>query len=229
MRIDVITLFPRSVDEALSESIVGRARGEGFLKLAFLNPRDFSGDRRGTTDDRPYGGGTGMVMMAEPVYQALKKAKKKGSFTVLLTPKGRPFTQKLALSLAKKKRLIFICGHYEGIDERISPLADLELSVGDYVLTGGEPAAAVVIDAITRLIPGVLKKSDATVKETFTGSLLEAPHYTRPALWRGKKVPAVLLCGNHALIDNWRKTKAIELTKKYRPDLVKKLCNCSGG
>ena len=221
MKVDVITLFPRSVDEALSESIIGRARGEGFIKLSFVNPRDFSGDRRGTVDDKPYGGGTGMVMMAEPVYQALKKVKKAGSFTVLLTPKGRPFTQKLALRLAKKKHLIFICGHYEGTDERISPLADLELSVGDYVLTGGEPAASVIIDAITRLIPGVLKKTDATVKETFTGSLLEAPHYTRPALWRGKKVPAVLLGGNHALIEDWRRTKALELTKKYRPDLIK--------
>jgi len=222
MRIDVITLFPRSVDQALSESIVGRARAEGFLKLSFVNPRDFSGDRRGTADDKPYGGGTGMVMMAEPVYQALKKVKKKGSFTVLLTPKGRKFTQKLALSLAKKKNLIFICGHYEGIDERVSSLADLELSVGDYVLTGGEPAASVVIDAVTRLIPGVLKKADATVNETFTGSLLEAPHYTRPALWRGKKVPAVLIGGNHALIDSWRKEKALELTKKRRPDLIVK-------
>ena len=176
MRVDAVTLFPGMIDSPLSESIVGRAREEGYLKLGFLNPRDFTEDRHRTVDDKPYGGGTGMVMMAEPVYRALQKVRKKSSFVILLTPKGRPFDQALALKLAKKKHLIFICGHYEGIDERVTPLADLELSIGDYVLTGGEPAAVAVIDAVTRLIPGVLKKDDATVNETFTGGLLEAPH-----------------------------------------------------
>ncbi len=220
MRVDAVTLFPGMIDSPLSESIVGRAREEGYLELGFLNPRDFTEDRHRTVDDKPYGGGTGMVMMAEPVYRALQKVRKKGSFVILLTPKGRPFDQALALKLAKKKHLIFICGHYEGIDERVTPLADLELSIGDYVLTGGEPAAVVVIDAVTRLIPGVLRKEDATVNETFTGGLLEAPHYTRPGVWRGEKVPDALLSGNHKLIREWRSARALELTGKTRPDLA---------
>jgi len=220
VRIDAVTLFPGMIDVPLSESIVGRARQEGFLELGFANPRDFTEDRHRTVDDKPYGGGTGMLMMAEPVYKALKSVRKKGSCVILLTPKGRRFDQKLALELAKKKHLVFICGHYEGIDERVTPLADLELSIGDYVLTGGEPAAVAVIDAVTRLIPGVLKKSDATVNETFTEGLLEAPHYTRPAVWRGKKVPQELVSGNHKLIAEWRRAQAEALTGKARPDLA---------
>jgi tRNA (guanine37-N1)-methyltransferase len=220
MRVDAVTLFPAMIDSPLSESIVGRARSEGYLELGFSNPRDFAEDRHRTVDDKPYGGGTGMVMMAEPVYRAIKKVKKKGSFVILLTPKGRRFDQKVALELAKKKHLIFVCGHYEGIDERITPLADMELSIGDYVLTGGEPAAVAVIDSVTRLIPGVLKKDDATVNETFTDGLLEAPHYTRPGVWRGKKVPEALLSGNHKLIAGWRREMAEKLTAASRPDLA---------
>ena len=219
MRVDAVTLFPAMIDSPLSESIVGRARTEGFLELGFANPRDFTEDRHRTVDDKPYGGGTGMVMMAEPVYRALKQLRKKGSFVILLTPKGRRFDQSVALELSKKKHLVFICGHYEGIDERVTPLADLELSIGDYVLTGGEPAAVAVIDAVTRLIPGVLRKSDATVNETFTDGLLEAPHYTRPAVRRGKTVPPELVSGNHKLIAAWRSKLAAELTGKARPDL----------
>lgn len=220
MRVDAVTLFPGMIDAPLSESIVGRARQEGFLELGFTNPRDFTEDRHRTVDDKPYGGGTGMLMMAEPVYRALKKVRKKGSYVILLTPKGRRFDQRLALELAKKKHLVFICGHYEGIDERVTPLADLELSIGDYVLTGGEPAAVAVIDAVTRLIPGVLKKGDATVNETFTEGLLEAPHYTRPAVWRGQEVPKELVSGNHKLIAQWRREQAQALTGKARPDLA---------
>jgi len=220
MRVDAVTLFPGMIDAPLSESIVGRARQEGFLELGFANPRDFTEDRHRTVDDKPYGGGTGMLMMAEPVYRALKSVRKKGSCVILLTPKGRRFDQRLALELAKKKHLVFICGHYEGIDERVTPLADLELSIGDYVLTGGEPAAVAVIDAVTRLIPGVLRKGDATVNETFTEGLLEAPHYTRPAVWRGKKVPPELVSGNHKLIAEWRRAQAEALTGKARPDLA---------
>lgn len=212
MNVDVITLFPELVDFPLSESITGRARKEKKLKLTFANPRDFTEDRHRTVDDRPFGGGPGMLMKAEPVCRALEKVRKKTSFVILLTPKGQTFTQQTAIELSKKKRLVFICGHYEGIDERITPLADMQLSIGDYVLTGGEPAAVVVIDAITRLIPGVLKKEDATVKETFTGGLLEAPQYTRPAVWRGQAVPEELLSGNHGKIDEWRRKKAEELT-----------------
>jgi len=158
--------------------------------------------------------------MAEPVYRALKKVKKRNSFVILLTPKGRKFDQAAAVELSKKKHLVFICGHYEGVDERITPLADLQLSIGDYVLTGGEPAAVAVIDAVTRLIPGVLRKSDATVNETFGDGLLEAPHYTRPAVWRGKAVPAELVSGNHRLIAEWRGRQAAELTARHRPDLA---------
>lgn len=222
MRIDVVTLFPAMVDVPLSDSIVGRAREEGRLKLGFSNPRDFSGDRRGTVDDKPYGGGTGMVMMAEPVYKALKKVRKKGAYVIVLTPKGRKFDQLTALKLAVKKHLVFVCGHYEGIDERVNSFADLELSIGDYVLTGGEPAAVAVIDAVTRLLPGVLKKADATVNETFTEGLLEAPHYTRPGVWRRMKVPEALLSGNHKLISEWRRAAAKDLTARLRPDLIKK-------
>ena len=221
MRVDAVTLFPEMLDKPLSESIVGRAREEGLLKLGFVNPRDFTEDRHRTVDDKPYGGGTGMVMMAEPMYRALEKVRKKNSLVILLTPKGIRFDQATALKLAKKKHLIFICGHYEGIDERVSSLADMELSIGDYVLTGGEPAAVVVIDAVTRLIPGVLKKEDATVNETFTGGLLEAPHYTRPGVWRGKEVPKALLSGNHKLIAEWRRAQAEDLTGRSRPDLAK--------
>jgi tRNA (guanine37-N1)-methyltransferase len=219
MRVDVVTLFPGMVDQPLSESIVGRARAEGFLELGFVNPRDFTEDRHRTVDDKPYGGGTGMVMMAEPVYRALKKVRKRNSLVILLTPKGRRFDQALALELSKKKHLVFICGHYEGIDERVTPLADMGLSIGDYVLTGGEPAAVAVIDAVTRLIPGVLRKGDATVNETFTDGLLEAPHYTRPGVWRGSKVPEALLSGNHKLIAEWRRAQAETLTSAERPDL----------
>ena len=215
----MVTLFPGMIDQPLSESIVGRARAEGFLELGFVNPRDFTEDRHRTVDDKPYGGGTGMVMMAEPVYRALKKVRKKGSLVILLTPKGRRFDQALALELSKKKHLVFLCGHYEGIDERITPLADMGLSIGDYVLTGGEPAAVAVIDAVTRLIPGVLRKGDATVNETFTDGLLEAPHYTRPGVWRGSKVPEALLSGNHKLIAEWRRAQAETLTSADRPDL----------
>lgn len=221
MRIDVVTLFPSMIDKPLSESIVGRARNEKRLVLGFSNPRDFTEDKHKTVDDKPYGGGTGMLMMAEPVYQALKKVKKKGALTVLFSPKGEKFDQNRAAELSRKKHLILICGHYEGIDERINEHVDLQLSIGDYVLTGGEPAAVVVIDAITRLLPGVLRKEDATVNETFSQGLLEAPHYTRPAVWRKHKVPDVLLSGNHKLISKWRQERSLELTGKKRPDLLK--------
>ena len=214
MYVDVITLFPEIVDFPLSQSITGRARKEKILKMTFTNPRDFTEDRHRTVDDRPYGGGAGMLMKAEPVCRALEKVRKRTSFVILLTPKGQRFSQKTAIELSKKKRLVFICGHYEGIDERITPLADMQLSIGDYVLTGGEPAAVVVIDAITRLMPGVLKKEEATVNETFTDGLLEAPQYTRPAIWRGQSVPQELLSGDHGKIAEWRRNKAEELTSE---------------
>ncbi|MDQ7773122.1 MAG: tRNA (guanosine(37)-N1)-methyltransferase TrmD [Elusimicrobiales bacterium] len=220
MRVDVVTLFPELVDGPLSGSIVGRARSRGILELGFSNPRDFTEDRHRTVDDRPYGGGPGMLMMAEPLYRAVKAVSKRGSRVVFLTPRGRKFDQALARELSKEKRLVLVCGHYEGVDERAHSLADDEISLGDFVLTGGEPAAVAVIDALTRLLPGTLKKSDAAEKESFTEPLLEAPQYTRPAVWRGKKVPAVLMSGDHAAIEAWRAKESLRLTKKRRPDLL---------
>jgi tRNA (guanine37-N1)-methyltransferase len=220
MRVDVVTLFPELVDGPLSGSIVGRARSRGILELGFSNPRDFTEDRHRTVDDRPYGGGPGMLMMAEPLYRAVKAVSKRGSRVVFLAPRGRKFDQALARELSKEKRLVLVCGHYEGVDERAHSLADDEISLGDFVLTGGEPAAVAVIDALTRLLPGTLKKSDAAEKESFTEPLLEAPQYTRPAVWRGKKVPAVLMSGDHAAIEAWRAKESLRLTKKRRPDLL---------
>jgi len=220
MRFDVVTLFPAMVDAPLSESIVARARRQGIVEVGFVNPRDFCEDRHKSVDDRPYGGGPGMLMMAEPLYRAIKSVKKKGSLVVLLGPKGEPFSQKKAAGLAKKKHVVLVCGRYEGIDERLAGKTDEEISLGDYVLTGGELPAAVVIDCVTRLLPGVFKKEEAPVSESFTGGLLEAPQYTRPALWRGKKVPAELLTGNHAEIAKWREKKAKDLTGRLRPDLI---------
>lgn len=221
MKIDVITLFPDTVDSALKESIVGRARSQGLLDIGFTNPRNFTRDKHKTVDDRPYGGGPGMIMMAEPLYCAIKKVCKKNSFIVLLTPKGKRFEQETARFLSRKKHLVLICGHYEGIDERLSSLVDFKLSIGDYILTGGELAAAVVIDAVSRLIGGVLKKEDSIIKESFTNHLLEAPQWTRPRVWRNMKVPHVLLSGNHGEISKWRNRMSLILTKKTRPDLVK--------
>jgi tRNA (guanine37-N1)-methyltransferase len=221
MKIDVVTLFEKMIDSPLSESIPGRARKEKKLKLGFSNPRDFTTDRHRTVDDKPYGGGVGMIMMAEPVYLALKKVKKKDSFTILLSPRGKKLDQKTVKSLSRKKRLVIVCGRYEGIDERISDCVDMELSLGDYIMSGGEPAAVVLIDAITRLLPGVLKKKEAVLKESFDESLLEAPQYTRPKIWRGKKVPDILTGGNHDLIEKWKLEKAKAITKKRRPDLLK--------
>ncbi|MBI4655272.1 MAG: tRNA (guanosine(37)-N1)-methyltransferase TrmD [Elusimicrobia bacterium] len=222
MRIDVITLFPRMVEAPLSESIVGRARKDGFLKLNFVNPRDFTEDRHKTVDDRPYGGGAGMIMMAEPVYRALEKVKTKNACTVLLSPAGMKFSHETAVRFSGKKHLILICGRYEGIDERISKFVDIKLSIGDYVLTGGEPAAVAVIDAVTRLLPGVLKKKEAVSIESFVHGFLESPQYTRPRIWRKLKVPEVLLSGNHESIAEWRRKESLKVTRKKRPDLLKK-------
>ncbi len=221
LKVDVVTAFPDMLSGPLGQSIVGRAQKAGVLKLGFTNPRDFTQDKHHTLDDRPYGGGPGMLMKAEPLYQAIKKLRKKNSVVILTSPRGVTFTQTLAKKLAKKKHLIFVCGHYEGIDERVYPEMDMEISLGDFILTGGELAAAVMIDSITRLVPGTFKKQDVTVSESFEKGLLEAPQYTRPEVWRGKKVPEILLSGHHKQMEAWRREKALELTKKYRPDLLK--------
>lgn len=219
MKVDVITLFPEMVDLPLSYSIVKRAREDRLLKLGFLNPREFAVDRHKTVDQKPYGGGSGMLLMAEPFYKAIKKLSKKNSRVILLTPAGKVFNQKKALQLSKEKHIILVCAHYEGIDERISNYVDEKISIGDFILTGGEPAAVCIIDAVTRLLKGVIK-ADSLENESFNGNLLEAPQYTRPNVWRGHKVPDILLSGNHKKIEKWRKEESLKLTKKNRPDLL---------
>ena len=219
MKIDVITAFEEMIDSTLSHSIVGRARKAGIIKLGTLSPRAFAEDKHKTIDDRPYGG-PGMLMKAEPLYQAINKLRKKTSYVVLTSPRGQTFNQELAKKLAKKRHLIFVCGHYEGIDARIYPEVDLEVSLGNFILTGGELAACTMIDAITRLQKGTFKKDGVTVTESFEENLLEAPQYTRPEVWRGKKVPAVLLNGNHKEIEAWKREQALQLTKQLRPDLL---------
>lgn len=220
MKIDVITAFEELIDSTLSHSIVGRARKAGIIKLGTLSPRVFTKDKHQTIDDRPYGGGPGMLLKAEPLYQAIKKLRKKTSYVVLTSPRGQTFNQELAKKLAKKRHLIFVCGHYEGIDARIYPEVDLEVSLGNFILTGGELAACVMIDAITRLQKGTFKKEGVTVTESFENNLLEAPQYTRPEVWRGQKVPAVLLNGNHKEIEAWKHEQALKITKQLRPDLL---------
>ena len=221
MKIDVITAFEEMVDQALSHSIVGRARKAGIIQVGTLSPRQFTTDKHKTIDDRPYGGGPGMLMKAEPLYQAIKKLRKKNSFVILTSPRGQTFDQALAKKLAKKRHLIFVCGHYEGIDARIYPQVNLEVSLGNFILTGGELAACVMIDTIARLQPGTFKKEGVTSNESFEGNLLEAPQYTRPEVWRGKRVPAVLLNGNHKEISEWKREQSLKLTKELRPDLLK--------
>jgi tRNA (guanine37-N1)-methyltransferase len=220
MKIDIVTLFPEAVEGLLSSSIIGRAREKGLVKIGYQNPRGFTQDKHKTVDDRPYGGGPGMLMKAEPLYKALKKVKKKHSLVVLTGPRGKVFNQNLAKELAKKKHIIFVCGHYEGIDARIYPETDLEISLGDFILTGGELAACVMIDAAVRLLPGVFKKEGVTESESFEAGLLEAPQYTRPEVWRGRKVPPVLLGGNHKEIEKWKQDEALKITKQLRPDLL---------
>jgi len=235
MRIDILTLFPEMFKGPFDESIIQRAQKKGLVEIKIRNLRKWAVDKRGTVDDRPYGGGTGMILMIEPIYKALKELKSKVKSqklkVILLDPRGKVFNQKIAQKLSKEQHLIFICGHYEGVDERIRQhLADEVISIGDYVLTGGELPAMVITDAIVRLIPGVLEKPEATKSESFSyyddtyhhikKCLLEYPQYTRPENFMGWKVPKILLSGNHQKIAEWRKKKAEKLTKKLRPDLI---------
>ncbi len=223
MKIDIITLFPAMFKGPFSESIVRRAQEKEKVEIKVHNLRDWAMDKHGTVDDRPYGGGAGMLLMVEPIYNALQEIKKPKSKVVLLTPQGKVFNQKIAKRLSEDKHLILVCGHYEGFDERIRKhLVDEEISIGDYVLTGGEIPTMALVDAVVRLIPGVLKKSEATKLESFSNSqLLEYPQYTRPAGFRGWKTPKVLLSGDHQKIKEWREKKALERTKNRRPDLLK--------
>lgn len=221
MRFDVLTLFPDFFISPLEQSIIGKAIAKGLIEVHAHNIRDYARDKHRTTDDYPYGGGHGMVMKAEPVTLALEAVKGDGSGKVILTtPQGTPFNHALATTLSREDRVIIICGRYEGFDERIRVLADIEVSIGDYVLTGGEIPALVIMDAVGRLVPGVLGEPESAVSESFAGGLLEYPQYTRPEEFRGNKVPEVLLSGNHAEIERWRRAESIKRTYLKRPDLL---------
>ncbi len=223
MRIDVLTLFPAMLDGFLSESMLGRAREAKLLEINIRNTRDWSVDKHKTTDDRPFGGGAGMVMKCEPIFTAIEELQSPGCRRIYLTPDGVPFTSAKAEALSKQQHLIFLSGHYEGIDQRIrDTVIDEEISIGDYVLTNGTLAAAVVIDALARFIPGVLGEEKSLTSESFTRNLLDFPNYTRPAVYRGMSVPEVLLQGNHGEIEKWRHAQQLERTTKFRPDLIKK-------
>jgi tRNA (guanine37-N1)-methyltransferase len=223
MRIDILTLFPKMFKGPFGESIVQRAQEKDLITIKIHNLRQWAKDKRRTVDDRPFGGGTGMVLMIKPLNQALKELRQKNSKVILLTPQGKPFNQKTAQKLAKLRHLILICGHYEGVDERVREhLIDEEISIGDYILTGGELPAMVVVDTISRLIPGVIEKPEAIKNESFQTSTLEYPQYTRPANFKGWQVPKILLSGDHQKIEKWRKKKALKRTKQRRPDLLGK-------
>lgn len=226
MRVDVLTLFPEMLDGVFRTSILGKAQEKGIISLHTVNFRDYSGNKHGTVDDTPYGGGGGMVLKPEPIFAAVEDLLEKAGHqakprVILMCPQGETFSQKKAEELAKEEHLIFICGHYEGYDERIREhLITDELSIGDYVLTGGELPAAVVIDAVSRLLPGVLGNETSAVTDSFSTGLLEYPHYTRPVEFRGWKVPDMLLSGHHANIEAWRREQALKRTLERRPDLL---------
>ena len=220
--IDVITLFPRMLDGFLAESILGKGIAAGSLAVRVHDLRSWTTDRHRTADDRPFGGGAGMVLKPEPVFAAIEQLQTPGCRRIYLTPDGRPFSAAIAQELSRASHLIFLSGHYEGIDQRIRDrVIDQEISIGDYVLTNGTLAAAVVIDALARFIPGVLGQEKSLTHESFSRSLLDFPQYTRPAEFRGMSVPEVLLSGNHAEIERWRNARQVEKTRQVRPDLLK--------
>ena len=224
MLVDILTLFPSMFKGPFDESIIKRAQERGILEIHLHNLREFAYDKHRMVDDVPYGGGGGMVMKVEPLFRAVESIKneiKSSLKTILLSPQGEPFTQKKAKELAKEKRLLLICGHYEGVDERVKQhLIDEEISLGDYVLTGGELAAMVVVDVTARMLPGVLGCRDSFREDSFYEGLLDYPQYTRPAEFRGWKVPVVLLSGNHQAIEKWRREMRIKATFEKRPDLL---------
>lgn len=226
MRVDVITIFPEMVDFPLSKSIIGKARDKGILNLCVHNLREYSGNKHYSVDDTPYGGGPGMVMKVEPFFNAITNLSidKSKSKIILMSPQGTTLNQNKVRELSEIERLIILCGHYEGIDERVKKMfVDEEISIGDYILTGGELGAVVLIDAITRLLPNVLGSSESTVEESFSDGLLEYPHYTKPREFQGLKVPEVLLSGNHGKIELWRREQSILRTMEKRPDLINKV------
>ncbi len=221
MKIDVLTLFPAMFAGPLDESIIKRARTKGFLDLKIHDLRDWTHDKHRTVDDRPFGGGPGMLMKPEPLFEAVESLRREKTRVILFSPSGRKFNQSIARELAQQEDLLLITGHYEGFDERVrEALVDDALSVGDYVLTNGALPAMIVVDAVTRLLPGVLGDDESSLDESFSHGLLEYPQYTRPAEFRGMKVPEILLSGNHAEIEKWRREQAKLRTKEKRPDLL---------
>ncbi|HTZ11865.1 MAG TPA: tRNA (guanosine(37)-N1)-methyltransferase TrmD [Candidatus Margulisiibacteriota bacterium] len=222
MRIDIITIFPKMFEGVLNESIIKRAQAKGKVRIFVHDLRDYTEDKHRKVDDRPFGGGSGMLMRPEPLFKAIKKLKTREAKVILLSPQGEKLTQKIAKESSNFKHLILICGHYEGVDERVRlKLAEREISIGDYVLTGGELPAMVLVDALVRLLPGVLGDKNSLNFESFEGNLLEYPHYTRPARFKGMAVPRILLSGDHKKIESWRKKESLKRTKERRPDLLR--------
>ena len=226
MHYHVLTLFPEMIEQGMGTSIMGRAMEQGLIQLTATNIRDFSTNKHMKVDDYPYGGGAGMVMQAEPVYGAWKHVTESIGYkprVIYLTPQGKVFQQSMVEDFAKEQDLVFLCGHYEGIDERVlEEIVTDYVSIGDYVLTGGELPAMVMVDAISRMVPGVLTNDESGSTESFEGNLLEYPQYSRPEEWMGKKVPSILLSGDHKKVDEWRREQAILRTIERRPDLLKK-------
>ena len=220
MKIDVLTLFPDMFNGVFDESIIKRAMDNNLVDINIYNIRDYSKDPHKKVDDTPYGGGAGMVLMCQPIFDAVKALRSDESKVILLTPSGKLYKQSMAIDLSLEKHLIIICGHYEGFDERIKTICDMEISIGDYILTGGEIPCMVLIDSITRLIDGVIRK-ESYQNESFTDNLLDYPTYTKPRVYEGLSVPDVLVNGDHAKIDKWRREQQIKLTEKNRPDLLK--------
>ena len=225
MRIDILTLFPEMCETVMSESIIGRARKSGIIEIDTVNIRDFTHDKHNRVDDAPYGGGMGMLMQTQPIYDcfaSLCSEDGKKPHLIYMSPKGKTFNQQRAVELSKLDRIVLLCGHYEGVDERvIDEIVDEEISIGDYVLTGGELPALTVADAVCRMLPGVLSDDICFEEESHFSGFLEYPQYTRPAVWHQKQVPEVLLSGNHARIAEWRKIQSVLITKSRRPDLYK--------
>ncbi len=224
LSVEVLTLFPRMIAAPLEESILGKARAKGLLRVQVTDIREFAEGKHRVTDDVPYGGGAGMVMKPEPLVSAIEAAKARlpSARVVLMSPQGRRFDQRRAQELSQREAVILVCGRYEGVDERVLPFVDEEISLGDFVITGGEFAALAIIDAMARLVPGVLGNAESPLQESFAGEgLLEGPQYTRPPEFRGSKVPEVLLSGDHAKIAAWRREQALHRTRDRRPDLLK--------
>lgn len=225
MKFYILTLFPEMVMQGLSASIIRKAAERGIVAIEAVNIRDYTKDKHMKVDDYPYGGGAGMVMQAQPIYDAYQAVKQKIGHTprtIYLTPQGPVFHQKMAKEMSKEEELVFLCGHYEGVDERVlDEIVTDYVSIGDYVLTGGELPAMVMVDAISRMVPGVLTNEESGETESFEGGLLEYPQYSRPREWMGKEVPEVLMSGDHLKIQEWRREQSILRTKKYRPDLLK--------